>query len=87
MYPRLPIIIEADSLYPNNTVFNICNKYNWKFIFTFKDGVLKSVWKEIHSLYPLNEGENKQERLKGKDKLGWHREKAMFINDIEYQKQ
>ncbi len=86
MYPRLPIIIAADSLYPNNTVFNSCKEYNWKFIFTFKDGVLKSIWNEIHSLYPLNEDQNRQEKLKGKDKLGWRIEKAMFINDIEYHK-
>jgi len=46
-FPRLPICITADGLYPNNTVFNICENNNWKYIITLKDGNLKSVWEEI----------------------------------------
>ena len=46
-FPRLPICITADGLYPNNTVFNICKKNDWKYIITLKEGNLKSVWEEI----------------------------------------
>ncbi|MCK5677881.1 MAG: hypothetical protein KAH72_05345 [Flavobacteriaceae bacterium] len=46
-FPRLPICITADGLYPNNTVFNICKNNDWKYIITLKDGNLKSVWQEI----------------------------------------
>ena len=35
-FPRLPIFITADGLYPNNTVFNICENNNWKYIITLK---------------------------------------------------
>ncbi len=49
-YPRLPICITADGLYPNQTVFNICSNNNWKYIITFKDGNLSSVWEEIEFL-------------------------------------
>jgi len=59
LYPRLPMIIAADGLYPNQTTFEICNKNNWPFIFTLKDGNLKSVWVEIASL----------------KKIGWERGK------------
>ena len=47
--PQLSICILADGLYPNDTIFNICKNNNWDYIFTFKDGNLKTVWEEIKS--------------------------------------
>ena len=46
-YPRLPICIIADGLYPNRSFFEICKENQWNWIVTFKDGNLPSVWKEI----------------------------------------
>jgi hypothetical protein len=46
-YPQLAICILGDGLYPNDTIFNICKTNHWDFIFTFKDGNLKTVWEEI----------------------------------------
>ena len=46
-FPRLPICILADGLYPNNTVFDICAKIDWKFIITLKDGNLKTFQTEV----------------------------------------
>lgn len=46
-YPRLPICIVGDGLYPNQNVFEICKKNKWEWIFTFKDGNLPSVWDEV----------------------------------------
>lgn len=54
-YPRLPICITADGLYPNNTFFDICKGNDWQYIVTLKDGNLKSVWKEINLLNATNE--------------------------------
>lgn len=85
-YPRLPIIIAADSLYPNKTIFNICKSNNWRFILTFKDGTLKSVWQEVYLLYPLDEKKNKIEEFLCRDKKGWLYEKIMFLNNLEYDK-
>jgi hypothetical protein len=39
-FPRLPVCILGDGLYPNNTAFDICLKNSWKFIVTLKDGNL-----------------------------------------------
>jgi len=47
MYPRLPIAIAADGLYPNDNVFKTCASNDWRFIITFKDGNLPSVWEEV----------------------------------------
>ena len=49
-FPRLPLCITADGLYPSQPFFNICHENNWHFIVTFKEGNLPSVWEKIRSL-------------------------------------
>jgi hypothetical protein len=49
-FPRLPICILGDGLYPNNTVFDICAKNDWKFIITLKDGNIKTFQTEVDLL-------------------------------------
>lgn len=49
-FPRLPICILGDGLYPNNTVFDICAKNDWKFIIALKDGNLKTFQTEVDLL-------------------------------------
>jgi len=46
-FPKLPICILADGLYPNKSVFDICKTNNWAFIITLKDTQLKDVQDEI----------------------------------------
>jgi hypothetical protein len=46
-YPRLPVCILADGLYPNNTVFDICRSNDWKYILVLQDTMLKSVQEEV----------------------------------------
>jgi hypothetical protein len=46
-YPRLPVCILADVLYPNNTVFDICRSNDWKYIPVLQDTMLKSVQEEV----------------------------------------
>lgn len=49
-FPRLPICITGDGLYPNATVFGICKQNSWDFNITFQDGNLPSVWEEVNLL-------------------------------------
>lgn len=49
-YPRMPIVILADGLYANKTLFEICKDNNWDFIVTFKEGNLPSVHQELELL-------------------------------------
>ena len=49
-YPRLPICLTADGLYPYQGFFDLCQQYGWAFIVTFKDGNLPSVWDEVEAL-------------------------------------
>jgi len=46
-YPRLPICILGDGLYPNNTVFDICQNNDWKYLLVLQDKSLKSVQEEL----------------------------------------
>jgi len=49
-FPRLPICILADGLYPNKPFFDINEHYQWNYIVNFKDGNLPSVHEEIRLL-------------------------------------
>jgi hypothetical protein len=81
-YPRLPICILADGLYPNNTVFEICKKNNWHFIITLKDKALKTFQQEANSLRPTL----KPQTLFVPDKNYNITQKFSYLNDIEYDK-
>ncbi len=85
-YPRLPIIIVADALYPNNTSLNICRENGWNYIFVFKDGSLPSVWEEVNTLMSIGSNKsNRQERINNKNGK-WIEETSMFLTDIVYNK-
>jgi hypothetical protein len=49
-FPKLPICLGMDSLYTCGPVFDLCKKYNWRFIIRFKDGSISSVAKDFHEL-------------------------------------
>lgn len=84
IYPRLPVAITADGLYPNNTVFDICGDNGWKYIITLKDGNLKTVWLEIDFLDRINDYIEDQ-KFKRRPNLLITEDYKGFQN-IEYQK-
>ena len=49
-FPRLPLLILADGLYPYEGFFQTCRDYGWAFSTTFKEGNLPTVWKEVEAL-------------------------------------
>jgi hypothetical protein len=81
-YPRLPLCIIADALYPNQTFFNICEKYGWGWIVTFKDGNLPSVWKEVLCLEKFMGKNMFKSRLNKDGKEIYHT--YTWIDDIDY---
>jgi hypothetical protein len=46
-YPRLPVYILADGLYPYEGAFEVCEKNDWKYIYVLKEGALPSVQEEL----------------------------------------
>lgn len=49
-FPKLPICLGMDSLYAAGPVLDLCKKNGWHYIIRFKDGSIKSVAEEFHTL-------------------------------------
>ena len=49
-FPRLPLLILADGLYPYEGFFQTCRDYGWAFTTTFKAGNLPTIWQEVEAL-------------------------------------
>jgi hypothetical protein len=86
-YPRLPIIILADALYPYEGFFAICEANQWAYQCTFKEGNLKTVWDEVHALTNLNA--NKTRVTTHYVAVGKNRKKKIirtyqWVSDINY---
>jgi hypothetical protein len=62
-FPRLPICLTADGLYPNEPFFDICRDYDWRFIVTFKDGNLPTVWDAVLTRRCAGEAQACEERV------------------------
>lgn len=62
-FPRLPVCITADGLYPYQGFFDICRDYGWKYIVTFKDGSLKTIQEEVRELLPVMQENHRTETL------------------------
>jgi hypothetical protein len=79
-FPRLPVCILGDGLYPNNTVFDICRKNNWLFIITLKDGNLKTFQQEVSLLKATAH----KRRVCRADKTSRTTLDYEYLNDLEY---
>lgn len=79
-FPRLPICIHADGLYPNKRFFEICAQFSWHFIVTLKNGSLKSLWEDIE-LELLTSKNQLVETKKGQVNV-YH-----WLSDLSYQEQ
>ncbi|MGB0468947.1 MAG: hypothetical protein ACPGF7_15670, partial [Pontibacterium sp.] len=56
-FPRLPILILADGLYPYEGFFTTCRACGWEWCTTFKEGNLPALWEEVHALQRLQTGQ------------------------------
>ncbi len=81
-FPRLPLCLATDGLYPNKPFFDICRQYDWRFIVTFEDGNLPSVWKEVNARQSTGPRERLEERFQ-KGKTLFSRVYS-WLSNIEY---
>ncbi len=54
-FRKLNICLLGDSLYACNPIYELCNEYKWKFIFRFKEGRARTLWKEIQTIKKLED--------------------------------
>lgn len=81
-FPRLPICLVGDSLYPNQSFFEICRNNKWEYILTLKEGSLKSVWEEVELLLPITEGNKEKTVITTQKKTT--KSQYRWINGINY---
>lgn len=82
-FPRLPILITADGLYPNQTFFNICLQNGWDFIVTLQDKSLKALQEEINW---LKRTDAKQVQIFRANKTERITYQYHYLNNLEYRK-
>ena len=80
-FPRLPILITADGLYPNQSFFKICLQNEWDFIVTLQDQSLKTLQEEISLLKRIAA---KQTQVFHSDKTTRTTSKYSYLNELDY---
>lgn len=55
-YPRLPVRIIADSLYPSMSLIELCEKENIEYIFVLKDKKIPTLLRDFYELVSMPEG-------------------------------
>lgn len=78
-YPRLPIRIIADSLYPCKDIIKICEKNKLEYIFVLKDEKIPTLTKEFFDLVGIEKGNIKFEENKEKAVL------ILWVNKVDYE--
>jgi hypothetical protein len=77
-FPRLPMLLLLDGLYPNGPLIELCRKNHWDFMIVLQDNSLPSVWEEYEGL----------RKLEPHHQLQWtwgnRRQRFQWVNDIEY---
>jgi hypothetical protein len=80
-FPQLKICLLLDSLYAGKPVFDMCEKYNWKYIITFKEGSMKDLHREYLC---LKNSLCKEDTAHYKD--GKLTQDYNWVNDIDYER-
>lgn len=81
-FPRLPLMLLLDGLYPTNPVFTICEQSHWKFIITLKDNSLKSIQEQISDQRLFKQHSNAQ-RI-NRNTTHWLKNKYKIFNGLGY---
>lgn len=77
-FPRLPVLVLLDGLYPNGPLLKLLRQYRWQYMIVLQDRSLPSVWEEIEGLRKLQTS-NFLNRIWGNRKQHF-----WWVNDIEY---
>ena len=80
-FPRLSILLAMDGLYASGPVFEVCERYGWKYTVTLSDDQLTSVNEEFESLAAVTP-ENRLNWSTGDG--GTVQQRLRWVNDIAY---
>ncbi len=79
MFPRLKICLLFDGLYPNETIFNLCKEHGFKYIMTFPEDKIPSLFEQYSEFKKLDNLEIKKKRI-DVDKY----QRVYFHNGFDY---
>jgi hypothetical protein len=82
-FPQLPIVILGDGLYPYEGFFAISKANDWRYIVTFKEGILKTVWRTIEKEKIAQSNNKKQEIIRKPDK-SVQKSQYIWFNNLNY---
>lgn len=77
-FPRLPILVLLDGLYPNGPIMARCREYGWQFMIVLPDKCLPSLWQEVEALNPRLPHQRYHQHWQG------HQQQFWWVNDILY---
>jgi hypothetical protein len=77
-FSHLPIILLLDGLYANGPLMAYCQKKNWQYMIVLQEADLKTVWREFHSLCPMEKNNQSQQEWNGRE------QSFTWVNNIEY---
>jgi hypothetical protein len=77
-FPRLPIRVLLDGLYPNGPLMALCQQYRWQFMIVLPNACLPSVWEEVKALKPRLPHQRTCQTWCGRQQRFW------WVNDITY---
>ncbi len=78
LFPHLSVMVLLDGLYANGPVMALCRQYKWDYMIVLKDDALPSVWEEVRSLLPLQQGNHCYR------KWGNRQQRFEWVNNIDY---
>ena len=77
-FPRLPVMVLLDGLYPNGPVMAQCRAYHWQYMIVLPAHCLPSVWEEVQALRSLQNNSVYRRQWRGRQQRFW------WVNGIEY---
>lgn len=80
-FRKLNICIIGDILYSCDSIYELCDEYKWKFIFRFKEGRAKTLWREIQTLKGIENSEISSKSIYKNEEII---QCLTYINEVSY---
>lgn len=81
-FPRLPICLLMDGLYPVKCVFDRCQAYDWKLIATLREGRQPNAWNEAIEVMHMSPANVQRGRRMGED--GWIEQTMRWADRVPF---
>jgi hypothetical protein len=81
-FPRLPICLLMDGLYPVQNMFGRCQEYGWKWIATLREGRQPTAWNEAIEIMHASSANRQRGVRRGED--GWIEQTMRWADGVPF---